>query len=462
MGRKHGTGSNLVPPSGGAAGRVSRRSLLAGGSAMALAASAGAAAAQGSKWWEDLPGFGGGNNRTREASVRPAAEPEKLNDLRPNSVPWRSDEMLQSIDAAIGHYERIAQRGGWQAVPTGRTVRPGDDDERVPFVRRRLAATGDMPAQGSSFRDNSYSYDDYVEDGVRRFQERNGLRVNGRVDRPTIDAMNITAQARIEQLKINKRRIQDLMLGRLEDRYVLVNAPAFQLEAVESYEVVQRHRVIVGKPDRQTPAIKATIKALNFFPYWRVPDSVAHLDLIPRLRKEPEYLRNEGIRVYNGVNGPELDPAAINWETADYRVLKFKQDYGERNALGLVRIDMPNPDIVYMHDTPLKPLFAQRQRAFSAGCVRVQDVFKLVEWIARQEMGWDQPGRVNDVIAANQPLDVNLTRPIPVYFAYITAWAERNGRVEFRPDIYGRDGIRDGSAQPDAEGPPLPSGGLAP
>ena len=338
-------------------------------------------------------------------------------------------------------------------------IRPGDDDERVPALRRRLRTSGDL-GRGSGYE--NYSYDGEVEAAVRRFQARHGLRVSGRVDQPTIAALNVSAEARLAQLKLNRGRLLELMGQRVEDRYVLVNVPAFQLEAVERHEVALRHRVIVGRTERQTPTLKATIRALNFFPYWRVPESVATLDLIPRLRKEPEYLVNEKIRVFNGYNGPELDPMQVDWNTADGAKLKFKQDPGQQNALGLVRIDMANEHGVYMHDTPLKKLFEQRGRAFSAGCVRVQGVFELVEWIARGEAGWEQPGRVDEVIASGQALDLNLTRPIPVYFTYITAWAEPNGRVEFRPDLYGRDGARDLAGDRDPDAPPPPSGGLAP
>jgi murein L,D-transpeptidase YcbB/YkuD len=445
---------------------VSRRALLAGAAGLWLgvvdAASAQSAEAN---WWERLQGFGTTDSNAKKVAARPAAEQEQLNDLRKGNVPWRSDTMLEALDGAIARYEKIAQRGGWPQVPVGRTLRLDDADDRVIAVRRRLAATGELSGTASSYGfggANSSLLDERVEAALRQFQDTHVLRLTGRADRPTVESMNITVAARIEQLKLNRRRIQELLQARVEDRYVLVNAAAFQLEAVEQHEVRQRHRVIVGKPDRQTPQIKATIKALNFFPYWRVPDSVASLDLIPRLRKEPEYLQKEQIRVLNGVNGPVLDPTNIDWNTADAKVLKFRQEPGQQNALGLVRIDMPNPDIVYMHDTPLKPLFGQRSRAFSAGCVRVQDVFKLVEWIARHEVGWDQAGRVSDVIAAGQPLDMNLTRPIPVYFTYITAWAEADGRVIFQPDVYGRDGVPGGASDKDPESPPLPPGGLAP
>ena len=233
--------------------------------------------------------------------------------------------------------------------------------------------------------------------------------------------------------------------------------PAFQLEAVEGREVQQRHRVIVGRPERQTPDVRATIKALNFYPFWRVPESVATLDLVPRLQKEPQYLENEGIRVFNGVNGPEVDRKTIDWYSPQVATYKFKQDPGDKNALGLVRLDMSNEFGVYMHDTPMKKLFEQRGRPFSAGCVRVQDVFQLAEWIARYEAGWDKPGQARAVLDGGQALDLNLTRPVPVYFAYITAWAEpSSGVVEFRQDIYGRDGAaaRSSVARDENDAPP--------
>jgi murein L,D-transpeptidase YcbB/YkuD len=191
-----------------------------------------------------------------------------------------------------------------------------------------------------------------------------------------------------------------------------------------------------------------------------VPESVATLDLIPRLMKEPDYLHKEQIRVLTGsYNGPEIDPHNMDWRQVDATKVRFRQDPGPQNALGLVRLDMPNAEGVYMHDTPMKPLFNQRGRAYSAGCVRVQDVFTLVEWLARYEPGWEQPGRAQEILQSSQAVDLNLTRPVPVYFAYITAWAEPDGRIYFRPDIYGRDGLQDlvaGRERDPSEGPAPP------
>ncbi len=430
-----------------------------------LAAAGSPALAQGGewRWWDGTPIFASPAYQTRRASEDdPRRKPEPPpNDLRPNSAPWRSEATVEALEAAIQRYQAIASRGGWPAIPGTRMIRPEDDDERLPQLRERLMITGELARRqgsGSPFLFGS-NYED-IELAVRRYQENNGLRVTGRVDKATLQALNVPAAARLAQLRLNLQRIKDLSMQRLEDRYVLVNVPAFQLEAVEHHQVELRHRVIAGKPERQTPTVRANIRAINFFPYWRVPDSVASLDLIPRLIKEPDYLQKEQIRVLTGsFNGSELDPNNIDWRQADASKIKFRQDPGLQNALGLVRLDMPNEHGVYMHDTPMKPLFNQRGRAFSAGCVRVQDVFQLVEWILKYESGWEQQGRVRDVLEAGQPLDVNLKQPVPVYFAYITAWAEPDGRVVFRPDIYGRDGVRDLVASHErdpADGPPPP------
>jgi L,D-transpeptidase YcbB len=431
--------------------------------ALTLAAAASPALAQDTRWWEAFPGFGR-PDEARAAVNDDRRRPEALNDLRPNRVPFRSQEMIDALEDAIQRYQQIVANGGWPMIPGNRPIRPEDNDERVGLLYRRLAMSGEWRSRPTQTL-FGIDYSEGLDAAVRRFQESNGLRVSGRVDRATLQALNIPAQARLQQLRINQQRIRDLTGQRSDERYVLVNAAAFQLEAVERHQVELRHRVIVGKPERQTPTVRATIRALNFFPHWRVPESVATLDLIPRLVKEPGYLQQEGIRVLTGsYNGPEIDVSAIDWRQVDAKHLRFRQDPGPQNALGLVRIDMPNEHGVYMHDTPMKPLFNQRSRAFSAGCVRVQDVFTVVEWIAKYETGWDQPGRAQDMIATGQATDITLTRPIPVYFTYITAWAEPDGRIIFRPDIYGRDGVRDliASAERDPEDGPAPRWTLAP
>jgi murein L,D-transpeptidase YcbB/YkuD len=429
-----------------------------------LAAPARAQAAQ-ANWWESLTGSGtpdySGRREQDGERERANRQPEALDDLRPDAMPLRSDEMIAAMEGAIAKYQQIADQGGWPIIPPGRMMREGDDDERVPLLRRRLRMSGDLNPRAQSY--NTTSFDSELTEAVSRYQRRNGLRPTGRVERSTYPALNMTVDERLAQLRMNLARIRELLKTPAEPRYVLVNIPGFQLEAVERFEVQQRHRVIVGRTERQSPSVKAMIRALNFFPYWRVPESVAHLDLIPRLMKEPGYLQNEKIRVLDGSGVREIDPQTVDWSGPEAQKLKFRQDPGPQNALGLVRIDMANEHGVYMHDTPMKPLFAQRSRAFSAGCVRVEGVFDLVDWLAHYEPGWSGPGRAQQIVEGGQAVDVNLTRPVPVYFVYITAWAERDGEVVFRPDIYGRDGAVDQVAEMDRDpNEPAPAVTLAP
>lgn len=415
-------------------------------------------------WPQILPGFASNSPSDvppDERRRRRAVEAEGSDDLREGEMPLRSRDMLATIEEAIGRLERVVADGGWPTIPGNRMIRPGDDDERIPAVRRILVLWGDMRPQGGY---GSLNYDGAMEAGIRRFQSRHGLRVSGRIDRSTIQAMNVPISARLAQLRLNHQRIRDLVDLKVDERFVMVNVPAFQAEAVSQGVVEQRHRVISGKPDRQTPVVTASIRALNFFPYWRVPESIATKDVIPKLIKEPDYLQKEHIRVLTGsFVGPEVDATNIDWRTVDPKNLRFRQDPGPQNALGLVRIDMPNEHGVYMHDTPMKPLFEQRSRAFSAGCVRVQDVFDLAAWIARGEQNMSRE-RIEEILQGGQPVDITLTRPVPVVFAYITAWAEPNGRLMFRPDIYGKDQMRElaSDRERDPDAPPPPRETLAP
>jgi len=438
---------------------VTRRGILR--KSLGLAAATGMlplarnAHAQSDTWWESIIGQGAGENEPAATGRR--KKKYELGDLRTGGTPWLSDVTLQATRDAIQRYRRIVNKGGWPEVPGPRSIRPGDYDERVTLLRKRLRATGDMLPSSNYYE--SFEFDGECERAVESFQRRHGLRITRRVDRATFAALNVTAGMRLQQLELNYRRIQHMLNERVEDRYVLVNAPAFQLEAVERYEVQKRHRVIAGRTERQTPEIRATIKGLNFFPYWRVPVSVARYDLVPRMKKDPGYLDREHIRAFRGsYDGEEVSISEIDWHNVDHNQIKFRQDPGDWNALGLVRINMPNPDIVYMHDTPMKKLFGQASRAYSAGCVRVQNVMELVEWLAKYELGWEQPGRAAAVLDSGQPLDLDFTRPVPVIFTYITAWGESDGIVQFRRDIYNRDGARAFAGDMDEEEAKLPQG----
>jgi L,D-transpeptidase YcbB len=360
-------------------------------------------------------------------------------ELRSDKQPLLGGDTLSALEASERQYQAIVAAGGWPTLQIGKSFRPGDGDERTQVLAQRLAISMDLPVRTGN---RVYAAD--VTAGLQRFQKRHGLRPTGIADAATVDALNVKAESRLAQLRANIVRMRDYSTALVAaKRYVLVNIPAFQLEAVEADQVAQRHRVIVGRQDRQTPGVKALVRTINFFPFWHVPDSVARSDLVPRVQQDPGFLKREHIRVLEDWQRAERSSDGIDWRSPAAAQLKFRQDPGPWNALGFVRLDMPNEHSVYMHDTPMKDLFAHQQRAFTAGCVRVEGVFDLVSWVLRDVPGWDRAA-IDRALANGQSIDVALAKPVPVLFAYLTAWASPDGRIDFRSDIYGRDGAIDG------------------
>jgi murein L,D-transpeptidase YcbB/YkuD len=202
---------------------------------------------------------------------------------------------------------------------------------------------------------------------------------------------------------------------------------------------MSRHHTVAGKPDRPSPDINSRIIEVNFNPYWTVPVSIVRKDLIPKMQAEPDYLTKNKIRILDQRNN-ELQPAQINWFSEEAVNYKFKQDPGDHNSLGSLRINFPSVHGVYMHDTPLKNLFGDDVRFHSSGCMRIQNVRELVYWLLAETNGWSRLD-VEDVIKSGERKDAKLKVPVPLHWVYVTAWATPDGVVQFRDDIYNRDGL---------------------
>jgi len=341
---------------------------------------------------------------------------------------------VQSLEEAINNYSIIVRQRGWPEVPYVQRLRVGTSHRAVSAMRERLIITGDL----NQVAGVSNVYDSYTESAVRRFQARNGLTPDGVIRESTIAAMNVPAEVRLRQLETNIVRVRS-MAGFLGERYVVVNLPAAHLEAVENGNAVLRHTTIVGKPDRASPVLQAKITEVNFHPFWTVPASIVRKDLIPKMQQEPDYLYKNRIRIYDQ-RGRELASNQVDWFSNDATNYMFRQDPGEQNSMGTIRVNMPNPHAVYMHDTPSKNLFGEELRFHSSGCVRIQNIRDFVAWLLRDGAGWTRQ-HVDQAIAAGERVDAKLARVMPVYWVYITAWANPDGVVQFRDDVYGHDGL---------------------
>jgi L,D-transpeptidase YcbB len=351
-----------------------------------------------------------------------------------SSLPTLSPATAQATERAAAQYEAIVSRGGWPAVPQVQGLRVGHRHGSIIPLRQRLIAAGDLSASSGS----SDIFDSYVEAAVRRFQARHGISVDGMVREQTFKALNVPAEARLAQLRINVTRLRTFSAN-LTPRFVTCNIPAAQIEAIENGVCVSRHIGVVGKPDRPSPELNSRIVEVNFNPYWTVPVSIVRRDLIPKMQSEPDYLTRNHIRIFDRKNH-ELQPTDVNWETNEAVQYQFKQDPGELNSLGAIKINFPNAHQVYMHDTPLKNLFGEDFRFHSSGCVRIQNVRELVYWLLSDTVGWPRV-EIDRVIKSAERKDAKLTKPVPLHWVYVTAWATADGVVQFRDDIYERDGL---------------------
>ena len=346
------------------------------------------------------------------------------------------ERTLSGLAVAIKKYEKIVSGGGWELISSGPPLRYGDEDKRIPAIRKRLMITGDLPADQTA---RGHEYDTDLHKAVVRFQTRHGLPNSGFFGKQTRAALNVQAKTRLGQLRKNLERVSRLSAIRTTGRAIVVNIPGYELQAVNDNRVVFSSRVVVGRKDRQTPTLSAQIRAVNLMPVWRVPQSIAKRDLIPRLRSDPDYFSRERFRILGAANRDEIAPRAIDWASPDAMNLRFEQAPGPNNALGLIRLDMPNDHAVYLHDTPLKKLFETTARPFSSGCVRVQKIADVTAWLIATEEGWDA-AKLANAIRSGRPQTIKLSVPIPVHFIYLTAWVEPDGDINFREDIYKLDG----------------------
>jgi len=371
----------------------------------------------------------------QQAEWRQSYDAGARNAVARSSTPMLSAEALQATEQAIVAYRDLAARGGWPQVQLPDRMSVGAKGPGVVALRRRLIVTGDLDAAAGE----SSIYDSYVEAGVRRFQSRVGLSTTGSINRATVVALNVPIDRRIRQLETNVVRLRSWS-GNLGSRYVVANIPAAMVETVENGHVATRHAAGVGKIDRQSPLLQTKIPEVNFNPTWTVPASIIKKDLIPKMRKEPGYLTENKIRIISP-SGGEISPASVNWNSDEATRYTFRQDPGgDFNSLGFVRINIPSPHGVYMHDTPSKGIFGDDYRFVSSGCMRVQNVRDYVAWLLKNTPGWDR-AKIDETIQSGQRVNARIADPVACYWVYITAWATPDGGVQFRDDIYNKDGL---------------------
>jgi L,D-transpeptidase YcbB len=354
---------------------------------------------------------------------------------RVDEEPVFGPSAYRRILAAHAAYEQIEQAGGWAEMPPAvMTLRKGSKHPLVKALRERLIISADL----SATEQDVAVFDDTLSAAIRRFQSRHGLTQTGLIGKLTLRALNIPVGTRINQLAASAHRLYGNGFP-FSERYVVVNIPGATVEAVEGGFVSLRKAAVVGRPDRPSPVIQTKITSINLNPIWTAPDTVVKNDIAEKVLANPNFLAENGMRLVDFKGGP-VGAAGIDWKGLKKRKtvpFLLKQDPGPLNALGAIKIDMPNTLAVYMHDTPKKDLFRSDVRFHSSGCARVQAVEDVAAWLVLPQ-GIDHE-ELNARTAFGDTSRIKLTQPVPVAWVYLTGWSEPNGTVQFRDDIYGLD-----------------------
>jgi murein L,D-transpeptidase YcbB/YkuD len=368
--------------------------------------------------------------------------PPRETALSDDPTPALQPETFYTTAKASEKYAAIVDAGGWPKI--GASLRPGSKGPVVLALRRRLAAEEEMGGDP-----NNPIWDAALTQAVKRFQFRMGLRQTGVVSGATLRALDTPAWVRFRQLASSAQRLAGVAFA-FGPRYVVVNIPAAAVEAVDGDRVVRRYTAIVGDVEHRSPEVEAKILAVNINPTWTVPASIIKNEIAPKMLKDPSYLARSHIRVLDS-RGAEVDARSIKWSSERAANYILRQDSGAGNSLGSLRISMPNPHAVYMHDTPSKNLFSSDYRFLSHGCVRVQGVADLAAWLLEGAPGsrngyWDK-ATITHEIATGEREEVRLPNPVPVIWVYLTGWASADGTVHFRDDVYGLDMVGVGQGE---------------
>lgn len=353
--------------------------------------------------------------------------------------PFLSASSASALDQAITRYQSIQAQGGWPQVSSIGGLKKGSNGKSVATLNTRLFKEGYLRAEGTQ-GEFAAKFTSATEDAVKRFQRNHGLAASGVVDAATLKELNVPVGQRLATMRANLPRLQQYEQG-LGDRYVTVNVPAMQIEAVQGGKVYSRHNAIVGRPSRPTPVVQTALATVKFNPYWNAPASIIEKDIIPRMISggPSKILRDMNITVFKGVGGPEVDPDSVDWRNAIADDYHFRQEPGGDNAMATAKIEFNSPFGIYLHDTPEPQLFGGGMRFLSSGCVRVDKVAILINWILQGQDGIDQ-GRIAELAQTKERLDVQIANPPQLRVVYLTAWPNANGEVQFRNDVYKLDG----------------------
>lgn len=345
----------------------------------------------------------------------------------------------ESLKEAVNSYQKIVDDGGWEIFNAGKTIRLHDNDARIPALRKILTVMGDYEAGYEADYENhentSEVMDKKLKQAVEKFQSRHGLEIDGVLGAKTQSELKKPAEFRLAQLQETLEKMEAMQ--ELEERYILVNIPAFHLKAVSGKKTELESRIIVGSPKNATPLFNKPINAISFNPSWYVPPRIARNEIMEKLRLDPTYLERGNYMVKDS-DGETVNASDIDWQNPPQNNYRFIQRSGKGNALGKIKFNLPETNNIYLHSTSSPQLFNKSERALSHGCIRVEMAKELAEFVVDGMEGWSKE-KVGKLYNSDNS-KIMRVEEVPVYLVYWTSWIdEKSGKVHFSKDIYNRN-----------------------
>ena len=363
-----------------------------------------------------------------EKRLRTGSLAAGLKNIRPKM------QYYHRLKSVLKKYRAIQDTGGWETVPEGPTLKPGMTDRRIPRLRKRLSISGDFEGP---LTDSDY-FDEDLKAAVIRFQSKHRLEADAAVGKNTYAALNIPVKKRIDQIRVNLERAR-WVFHKLPPDFITVDIAGFRVYGFRGETKIWSSRAQIGKPFRQTPVFKSKIKYIVFNPTWTVPPTILAKDILPKVKKNPGYLKKMKISVIDR-KGKKVDPDSVRWSKYSKNVpYTFRQEPGPHNALGRMKFIFPNKYFIYLHDTPSQSLFERKDRAFSSGCIRVDKDLELAELLLDDPDKWNRDS-ILELLDTNKTRRVNLPKPKPVILIYMTITFDENSDYLFKKDVYDRDG----------------------
>jgi murein L,D-transpeptidase YcbB/YkuD len=358
---------------------------------------------------------------------------DSLVDSKKNNNLWEpSNKYYIALKQKLICYREIEKNGGFpKVILSKKSLSITEKDSCLVNVKRYLTLTGDLKNN-----DKSILFNDSLVKAVSRFQTRMGLNNQGILGEATVKEMNVPISFRIKQIMINMERLR-WFPDQVEDDFLLINIPEYKLHVFENKQKVMDLKVIVGKEATRTSIFKGNISQLILNPYWNVPTSIVRKEMLPKLKRNSNYLSKNNMELLSG--NTIIDPSTVNWNKYTSSIpYSIRQKPGDDNALGKMKFIFPNNFSIYLHDTPSRSIFNESKRAFSHGCIRVENPMKLAQYILRNNQKWNSDN-LQSKIESKKTISIQIKPTLPVYIVYFTAWIGNSGEINFRNDLYNMD-----------------------